>query len=423
MSSTLQIDSRQQHAIPRKYSKVIEMLRGQDIQVLTEREAQSGYNPWDIICQNDRRNHVIEQFVKYKNLGLGNTYVKKYWRCDRIDLMCKRLFDLNLESKSNSIIFEIPDSVPLVVEQLLHKTFNISLIKQLEVAHKHYDLPTELYEGFLGESMKYTTGDWTGLDQTPENLTAAQMQNLAYWVEELKIQDGDIILDCGCGWGTLPEYLKDRFDLTYIGITISDVQVDYCRQKLAGTNNYYFYNHSYHDEYPEILAKSGVDHITKCIYLETIEHGGTRNWGHILKNVRKVMSQDGILGIQTIGADHPSLVCDPYINRYIFQHFSIGSPSELGRAIESDRAFVKLKENNIAEHYPATLRAWNYYFQKNWSNIEPHITKVLDSTPFATTDEWKRHWEFYLLICAGGYESGTYPQLYQLTARPNFFVS
>ena len=135
------------------------------------------------------------------------------------------------------------------------------------------------------------------------------------------------------------------------------------------------------------------------------------------------MSQDGILGIQTIGADHPNLVCDPYINRYIFQHLSIGSPSELGKAIESDRAFIKLKENNIAENYPATLRAWNYYFQKNWCNIEPYITKILDSTPFSTTDEWKRHWEFYLLFCTGVYESETYPQLYQLTARPNFFVS
>ena len=89
----------------------------------------------------------------------------------------------------------------------------------------------------------------------------------------------------------------------------------------------------------------------------------------------------------------------------------------------SDRAFIKLKENNIAENYPATLRAWNYYFQKNWSHIEAHITKIPDLTPFSTTEEWKRHWEFYLLFCTGVYESGTYPQLYQLTARPNFFVS
>ena len=423
MSSTLQINSSNRNSLPKKYNKLIEMLFGQDIHVLTEREAQYGSNPWDIICQNERRNYVLQQFIKFKTLGLGNTYVKKFWRCQRIDLLFKRLFDLNLETKSNSIIFEMPNSLPLILEQLLYKFFNISLIKQRDVAKKHYDLPTELYEGFLEESMKYTSGDWTGLDKTPENLTAAQMQNLEYWVRELQIQDGDIILDCGCGWGTLPQYLADRFKLTYIGITISDVQLDYCRSKFSEVENYYFYNHSYHDRYDKILAESGVDHISKCIFIETIEHGGTRNWPNILKNVRQIISQDGLLGIQTIGSDHPNLVCDPYINRYIFQHASLGSPSELGKAIESDRQFIKLKENNIAENYPATLRAWNYYFQKNWSEIEPHITSIIDATPFSTTEEWKRHWEFYFLLCIGVFEAGTYPQVYQLTAKPNFFVN
>ena len=422
MSSTLQIDSRSHNSVPKQYSGLIEMLHRQDIQVLTEQEAQSGVNPWDIICRNGQRNYVLKQFAKLKTLGLGNAYAKGVWHCERLDLLFKRLFDLNLETKSNSILFEMPNSLSLILEQLLHKFFNISLIKQQEVVKKHYDLPTELYEGFLEESMKYTTGDWTGLEQVPENLNAAQAQNLEYWVQELKIQDGDIILDCGCGWGTLPQYLAERFDLTYIGITISDVQIDYCRSKFSDVDNYYFYNHSYHNQYHKILTKSGLDHITKCLFIETIEHGGTRNWANILKNVRQVMSQDGLLGIQTIGSDHPNLVCDPYINRYIFPHLSIGSPSELGKAIEANRQFIKCKENNIAENYPATLRAWNHYFQKNWSDIEPHITKIIDATPFSTTTEWKRHWEFYLLFATGAYESGTYPQLYQLTARPNFFV-
>ena len=423
MSSSLQINLKDQKSIPQKYKKVMSLLLSQGIQILTEKEAQAGSNPWDIICQNGQKNHVLNQFKKFKTLGLGNTYIKGIWHCDRVDLLFKRLFELNLETQSNPIFFQIPNSVPLLLEQLLYKFFNMSLIRQYDVAKKHYDLPTELFEGFLEESMKYTTGDWTGLDTTPDNLNSAQIQNLEYWVKELQIQDGDIILDCGFGWGTLPQYLVNRFNLTYIGITISDIQLDYCLSKFGKINNYYFYNHSYHSPHQEILAKSGVDHITKCIFIETLEHGGIRNWPNILKNVRQIMTQNGILGIQTIGADHPNLVCDPYINRYIFQHFSIGSPSELGKAIESNRQFIKCKENNIAEHYPSTLRAWNYYFQKNWKNIQSHIAKIIDSTPFSTTEEWKRHWEFYLLICAGAYEAGTYPQLYQLTAKPNFFVN
>lgn len=421
MSSSLRLDLKPITFATAKDDRLRQQLLSQGIQVLTEQEALKGSRPWDIICQDDQRETVLYQLKTFKTLGLGNTYIQGLWRCERIDLLSERLFALNPAAKTNALLFELPNSPYLVLEQLLYKFFNLSLIRQNDVAKSHYDLPTELYQGFLGESMKYTTGDWTGLEPVPENLTAAQHQNLDYWCNELKITDGDIILDCGCGWGTLLGYLSPRVDVTYIGITISEVQLDHCRRTFQEVENAYFYNHSYHNRYQDILASSGVDHITKCIFLETIEHGGTRNWPNMLKNVREVISPDGLLGIQTIGADHPNLVCDPYVNRYIFPHASLGSPSELGRAIESNRQFVKCEEHNIAHHYPATLRAWNHFFQQNWEEIKPHIQAILNLTPFQTLDEWKRHWEFYLLLCAGAFVAGTYPQVYQLTAKPNFF--
>ncbi len=422
MSSSLNVRLRGLTAAPQKPDKLKQLLLTQGIQVLTEQESLQSSNPWDIICSNEhQRRHILHQFKTFKTLGLGNTYIEELWHCERIDLLFERLFALNPTDRRNSILFELPNSLYLVLEQWLYQVFNVSLMRQYDVAKIHYDLPTELYEGFLGESMKYTTGDWTGLEQTPENLTAAQEQNLAHWVKELDIHDGDIVLDCGSGWGTLPAYLRQRMNVTYVGITISQVQVDYCRTRFQDTEGYYFYNHSYHDGYREILAESGVDHITKCIFLETLEHGGTRNWPRILKHVREAISSDGLLGLQVIGADHPTLVSDPYINRYIFPHASLGSPSELGRAIECDRQFIICQERNIAHHYPATLNAWHHLFQQNWSTIRPHIEHILDSTPFQTVEAWKRHWEFYLLFCAGALRAGTYPQVYQLTVKPNFY--
>lgn len=426
MSSYLNLDSNTLDLSVNQFranqpSRLVDQLLTQDIRVLSEKEALTGFNPWDIICAEGQRRHVLKQFKTFKTLGLGNTYIQGLWRCDRLDLLFQRLFALNPDGRTKPIIFELPNSPYLLLEELLYRSFNLSLLHQHDVAKAHYDLPPELYEGFLGKSMKYTTGDWTGLAETPENLDAAQAQNLAYWVDELQIQSGDVVLDCGCGWGTLPDYLRQRFDLTYIGITISDAQVDHCRRKFQGMANYHFFNHSYHDPYLEVLAQAGVDQVTKCIFLETIEHGGTRNWPNILKQVRHSLASTGLLGIQTIGADHPTLVCDPYINRYIFPHASLGSPSELGRAVECDRRFIKCQERNIAAHYPATLRAWNHLFQQNWPSIQPHIQAILDATPFKTLAEWTRHWEFYLQMCEGIFLAGTYPQVYQLTARPNFY--
>jgi cyclopropane-fatty-acyl-phospholipid synthase len=421
MRSALYLQQEHPVLASRKYQKLLGQLNRHGIRVMESSEIDSLPKPWDILCQSGHRDQVLQAIAQYKTLGLGNTYIKGLWSCDRLDLLAEKLFELDREGQKNSLLFELPNSVSLVAEELLYRTFNISLMRQYD-ARQHYDLPPALYEGFLGESMKYTTGDWTGLEQTPENLDLAQRQNLEYWVQELQIQDGDVVLDCGCGWGTLPAYLQDRFDLTYIGITISEVQAQYCRDRFPHQEKFFFYNHSYHDAHGEILAKSGVSQIDRCLFLETLEHGGIRNWPNILKQVRQVISPSGTLGIQTIGADHPSPVCDPYINRYIFPHLSIGSPSELGLALEQDRQFVECKRNNIAHHYPATLQAWADLFQKNWSRIQPEIAKLIDTTPFATTEEWRRHWEFYLLLCCGAFKAGTYPQLYQVTAKPNFFA-
>ena len=69
MSSTLQINSGKSKAIIKKYSKLLAMLESRNVRVLTESEAQSGAKPWDIICQNDRRDRVLDRFAKFKTLG------------------------------------------------------------------------------------------------------------------------------------------------------------------------------------------------------------------------------------------------------------------------------------------------------------------------------------------------------------------
>ncbi|MEB3322463.1 MAG: class I SAM-dependent methyltransferase [Synechococcaceae cyanobacterium] len=399
-----------------------ELLLEQDIHLLSRSEAGRAL-PWDIVCEEGRRDDVARGFLGWKSLGLGDAYVRGWWRCERIDLLFERLLRLNHGQRRNPIFFRIPASPRLVLDQLRYRLLNLSLLREMDVARQHYDLPAELYEGFLGATMKYTAGDWQGLEPTAGNLDAAQRQNLDHWVRELGISDGDVVLDCGCGWGTLADHLADRFDLTYIGITISAVQLDYCRARHASRNKYFFHHHSYHQRYKELLAACGQEEITSCIFLETIEHGGTRNWPAILRNVREVMAPDGLLGIQVIGSDHPIPVSDPYINKYIFPHLSIGSPSQIGKAIESDRQFVMLSQKNFSANYPPTLRAWNEIFHANWPAIEPFIGRILERTPFATTEQWRRHWEFYLLMCAGAFSAGTYCQDYQVTARPNHYVA
>ena len=73
---------------------------------------------------------------------------------------------------------------------------------------QHYELPTAFFERVLGPRLKYSACLW------PEGVTtlaAAEEAMLALTTERAAIEDGQRILELGCGWGSLCLYLAERF--------------------------------------------------------------------------------------------------------------------------------------------------------------------------------------------------------------------
>ena len=166
------------------------LFASQDIQFTTHEGSQAS---WDIVpTEPSNTALILNEFAKTKTLGLGNTYVRGLWNCSDLPELFRRLFQA--KTGFGGVIFEASNSIQLGLHLLKHKSLNLPLTKQLQAA-EHYDLPLELFANFLGNSMKYTTGDWRGLDYSPENLDAAQNQNLDDWLADLQIQDGDVVLD------------------------------------------------------------------------------------------------------------------------------------------------------------------------------------------------------------------------------------
>jgi cyclopropane-fatty-acyl-phospholipid synthase len=73
---------------------------------------------------------------------------------------------------------------------------------------QHYEVPTAFFERVLGKHMKYSSGYWhpgvTSLDQSEADM-------LALTCERADLQDGQRILDLGCGWGSFSLYAADRY--------------------------------------------------------------------------------------------------------------------------------------------------------------------------------------------------------------------
>ena len=71
------------------------------------------------------------------------------------------------------------------------------------VAH-HYDLEAGLYDLFLDKDKQYSCAYFETGDET---LDEAQLKKKRHLAAKLMAQEGDRILDIGCGWGGLGIYL------------------------------------------------------------------------------------------------------------------------------------------------------------------------------------------------------------------------
>ena len=97
-----------------------------------------------------------------------------------------------------------------------------------------YDLPQQMLNRMLGDWKliypKYSMGLWK---KGAATLEQSQMHMIDDMIEKLNIRDGDNILDFGCGWGCVPNYIMSRFpNVRFTGLNLSHEQCEYMRRKM-----------------------------------------------------------------------------------------------------------------------------------------------------------------------------------------------
>jgi cyclopropane-fatty-acyl-phospholipid synthase len=95
------------------------------------------------------------------------------------------------------------------------------LPKAAEAVRYHYDTGNDFYAAWLDPTMTYSCALWTCTD----DLETAQRQKLAWHASALGAKSGDVILDIGCGWGSMMRYLRDQHKVRRVlGLTLAEEQ-------------------------------------------------------------------------------------------------------------------------------------------------------------------------------------------------------
>ncbi len=94
----------------------------------------------------------------------------------------------------------------------------------------HYDLSNDFYALFLDPEMVYSCAYYTDWNN---DVAQAQLDKLEMICRKLRLKAGERFLDIGCGWGGLICHAAKNYGVTAHGITLSEEQLAFAKEKIA----------------------------------------------------------------------------------------------------------------------------------------------------------------------------------------------
>ena len=275
--------------------------------------------------------------------------------------------------------------------------FNFIKKSKMNVSH-HYDLSDDLYDLFLDPKRQYSCGYFKNENDTLED---AQNNKIQHIIKKLDIKQNQKVLDIGCGWGSLAIDIAKSTNCKVTGITLSKNQFDYCvkRAKKLDMESKVIFKHI---DYRELNEK-----FDRIVSVGMFEHVGRKFYKIFFKQIEKLLNNEGISLIHTIGSVNPPRDPHPWVTKYIFPGGHTPSLSEMTTPIEKAGLIVSDIEV-LKFHYSHTLRHWKENCLKN----KEKITEMYDERFF-------RMWEFYLAGCEIAFKWGD-QVVYQLQLTKNY---
>lgn len=220
----------------------------------------------------------------------------------------------------------------------------------------HYDLSNEFYALFLDPEMVYSCGYYTDWGN---DIATAQRDKLELICRKLRLKPGDRMLDIGSGWGGLVCHAAKNYGVTAHGITLSEEQLAFARDKvkrlkLDGKVTFELTDYSQVSGTYDKIASIGM-----------YEHIGLKNIPAYMTKVRAVLAEDGLFLNHAIARRAPRSSSmgkrmrpeQKAIAKYIFPG---GELDDIGHSIVAmERAGFEVHDvEGWRMHYARTCKLW-----------------------------------------------------------------
>ena len=256
---------------------------------------------------------------------------------------------------------------------------------------QHYEVPTRFFELCLGSRLKYSSGLWSDGIGT---LDAAEEAMLTLTCQRARIEDGQRILELGCGWGSLSLWLAEHYPNARItGVSNSGTQRQHIERQCAqrGIRNLTILTCDMNRFQIEEL-------FDRVVSVEMFEH--MKNYQRLLGNIAGWLTPAGLLFVHI------------FTHREYAYHFESHGGSDWmaryffsGGIMPSDDLLLYFQDDLTLQnhwrvsgrHYQQTAEAWLRNMDRHQAQIRPLLRETYgerDST------RWWVYWRVFYMACA-----------------------
>lgn len=256
---------------------------------------------------------------------------------------------------------------------------------------QHYEVPPEFFELVLGSRLKYSSAYWP---ETVTHLDQAELAMLELYEDRAGLEDGQAILDLGCGWGSFTLWAAERYPSSSL-LAVSNSHSQAVRIKQIAAD---------HDLPNVEVVTSDINEFEpgrrfdRVVSIEMLEH--VRNHRTLFERVARWVEPDGAVFTHVFAHQ---LYEYPFENtgsaNWMARTFFTGGlmPS---RDLLPDAAlpfFTKAAEWWIdGTHYARTLEAW----LARLDSKPDEVRQTLEPVYGEQADVWLQRWRMFFMACA-----------------------
>ncbi len=256
---------------------------------------------------------------------------------------------------------------------------------------QHYEVPTKFFELVLGKNLKYSCGYW---DENTSTLDEAEEAMLKKTMERADLIDGQHILECGCGWGSLSLYMAKKFPNSKItAVSNSRTQKIFIDQQAVkrGIKNLQIIT-------ADMNIFSTDKKFDRIVSVEMFEH--MRNYKSLMHKLSSFLEPNGKMFIHIFTHRKLSYLYEvkdesDWMSKYFFSGGIMPSDHLLLYFADDFKISNHWRVNGV--HYGKTAEAWLNNMDQNRKLIMPLFEETYG---VENALKWWVYWRIFFMACA-----------------------